>query len=97
MDICKKIWNTTVTVGQIITSAIIALTIGVVLWLLVQMFRPNKKLNFRRKRDTKINCSFQERTLVRQGLFSFKLIAKIAAYIMEGYTHFGILKGELLC
>ena len=42
MDICKKIWNTTVTVGQIITSAIIALTIGVVLWLLVQMFRPNK-------------------------------------------------------
>lgn len=42
MDICKKIWNTTVTVEQIITSAIIALTIGVVLWLLVQMFRPNK-------------------------------------------------------
>ena len=42
MDICKKIWNTTVTVGQIVTSAIIALTIGVVLWLLVQMFRPNK-------------------------------------------------------
>lgn len=42
MDICKKIWNTTVMVGQIITSAIIALTIGVVLWLLVQMFRPNK-------------------------------------------------------
>lgn len=42
MDICKKIWNTTVTVGQIITSAIIAWTIGVVLWLLVQMFRPNK-------------------------------------------------------
>ena len=40
MHICKKIWNT--TVGQIITSAIIALTIGVVLWLLVQMFRPNK-------------------------------------------------------
>lgn len=42
MDICKKIWKSTVTVGQIITSAIIALTIGVVLWLLVQMFRPNK-------------------------------------------------------
>lgn len=42
MDICKKIWNATVTVGQIITSAIIALTIGIVLWLLVQMFRPNK-------------------------------------------------------
>ena len=42
MDICKKIWNTTVAVGQIITSAIIALTIGIVLWLLVQMFRPNK-------------------------------------------------------
>ena len=42
MDIYKKIWNTTVTVGQIITSAIIALTIGVVLWLLVQIFRPNK-------------------------------------------------------
>ena len=56
-----------------------------------------QKLNFRRKRDATIKCSFQERTLVRQGLFSFKLIAKIAAYIMEGYTHFGILKGELLC
>lgn len=73
MNVCEKIWNTTVTVGQIITSAIIALTIGVVLWLLVQMFRPNKKLNFGRKRDAKIKCSFQERTLVRQGLFSFEV------------------------
>lgn len=42
MDICKKIWNTTITVGKIITSALIALTIGVVLWVLVQLFRPNK-------------------------------------------------------
>lgn len=40
MDICKKIWHSTVTVGQIITSALIAFTIGVVIWLLVQMFRP---------------------------------------------------------
>lgn len=42
MDICKKIWNATVTVGQIITSALIALTIGVVLWVLVQLFRPKQ-------------------------------------------------------
>lgn len=42
MDICKKIWNTTVTVGQIITSALIALTIGVVFWILVQLFRPKQ-------------------------------------------------------
>lgn len=42
MNICKKIWNTTVTVGQIITSALIALTIGVVFWILVQLFRPKQ-------------------------------------------------------
>lgn len=42
MDICKKILSTTVTVGQIITSALIALTIGVVLWVLVQLFRPKQ-------------------------------------------------------
>lgn len=42
MNICKKIWNTTVTIGQIIIGALITLTIGVVLWVLVQLFRPNK-------------------------------------------------------
>ena len=34
MDILKKIWNTSVTVGQVIVTAVIGLTIGLVIWVL---------------------------------------------------------------
>lgn len=42
MDILKKIWNTSVTVGQVIVTAVIGLTIGLVIWVLVRLFRPSK-------------------------------------------------------
>lgn len=42
MDILKKIWNTSVTVGQVIITALIAVTIGLALRLLVGLFRPSK-------------------------------------------------------
>ena len=42
MDILKKIWNTSVTVGQVIVTAVIGLTIGLVIWVLVWLFRPSK-------------------------------------------------------
>lgn len=42
MDILKKIWNTSVTVGQIIVTAAIGLIIGLVVWVLVRLFRPSK-------------------------------------------------------
>lgn len=42
MDILKKIWNTSVTVGQVIVSAVIGLIIGLVIWVLVGLFRPSK-------------------------------------------------------
>ena len=38
MDILKKIWNTSVTVGQVIVTAVI----GLVIWVLVRLFRPSK-------------------------------------------------------
>ncbi len=42
MDILKKIWNMSVTVGQVIVTAVIGLTIGLVIWVLVRLFRPSK-------------------------------------------------------
>lgn len=42
MDILKKIWNTSVTVGQVIVTAVIGLTIGLVILVLVRLFRPSK-------------------------------------------------------
>ena len=42
MDILKKIWNTSVTVGQVIVTAVIGLIIGLVVWVLVGLFRPSK-------------------------------------------------------
>ena len=42
MDILKKIWNTSVTVGQVIVTAVIGLIIGLVIWVLVGLFRPSK-------------------------------------------------------
>lgn len=42
MDILKKIWNTSVTVGQVIVTAVIGLAIGLVIWVLVRLFRPSK-------------------------------------------------------
>lgn len=42
MDILKKIWNTSVTVGQVIVTAVIGLTIGLVIWVLVRLFRSSK-------------------------------------------------------
>ena len=42
MDILKKIWNTSVTVGQVIVTAVIGLTIGLVIWVLVRLFRTSK-------------------------------------------------------
>lgn len=43
MDILKKIWNTSVTVGQVIVTAVIGLTIGLVIWVLVRLFRSSKE------------------------------------------------------
>lgn len=43
MDILKKIWNTSVTVGQVIVTAVIGLTIGLVIWVLARLFRPSKE------------------------------------------------------
>ena len=43
MDILKKIWNTSVTVGQVIVTATIGLIIGLVIWALVRLFRPSKE------------------------------------------------------
>lgn len=43
MDILKKIWNTSVTVGQVIVTATIGLVIGLVIWVLVRLFRPSKE------------------------------------------------------
>lgn len=45
-DFFEKLWNTSVTVGQIITHAIIAAIIAVVLRLIVRLFKP-----VRRKED----------------------------------------------
>lgn len=42
MDILKKIWNTSVTVGQVIVTAVIGLIIGLVIWVLVGLFRSSK-------------------------------------------------------
>lgn len=42
MDILKKIWNMSVTVGQVIVTAVIGLTIGLVIWVLVRLFRLSK-------------------------------------------------------
>lgn len=42
MDILKKIWNTSVTVGQVIVTVVIGLIIGLVIWVLVGLFRPSK-------------------------------------------------------
>ena len=42
MDILKKIWNTSVTVGQVVVTAVIGLIIGLVTWVLVRLFRPSK-------------------------------------------------------
>lgn len=42
MDILKKIWNTSVTVGQVIVTAVIGLIIGLVIWVLAGLFRPLK-------------------------------------------------------
>ena len=42
MDILKKIWNSSVTVGQVIVTAVIGLIIGLVIWVLVGLFRPSK-------------------------------------------------------
>lgn len=43
MDILKKIWNTSVTVGQVIVTAVIGLIIGLVIWVLVRLFRLSKE------------------------------------------------------
>ena len=43
MDILKKIWNTSVTVGQVIVTAVIGLIIGLVILVLVRLFRPSKE------------------------------------------------------
>ena len=42
MDILKKIWNTSVTVGQIIITVLIGLTIGLAVKLVMSLFRPSK-------------------------------------------------------
>lgn len=42
MDILKKIWNTSVTVGQVVVTAVIGLIIGLVIWVLVRLFRSSK-------------------------------------------------------
>ena len=42
MDILKKIWNTSVTVGQVVVTAVIGLIIGLVIWVLARLFRPSK-------------------------------------------------------
>ena len=41
-DFLKKIWNTSVTVGQIVTHAVITAIIAVVLWLIVRLFWPGR-------------------------------------------------------
>ena len=43
MDILKKIWNTSVTVRQVIVTTVIGLTIGLAIWVLVRLFRPSKE------------------------------------------------------
>ena len=39
-SIFKKIWNYTISVGQIITTFLIGCAVALVMWLFVQIFRP---------------------------------------------------------
>lgn len=41
-SIFNKIWNYTISVGQIITTFLIGCAIALVMWLFVQIFRPSK-------------------------------------------------------
>lgn len=41
-SIGKKIWNYTISVGQIVTTFLIGCAIALVMWLFVQIFRPSK-------------------------------------------------------
>lgn len=40
--IFKKIWNYSITVGQMIMTAIVMAIVTVIVWLLCQAFRPSK-------------------------------------------------------
>lgn len=41
-SIGKKIWNYTISVGQIITTFLIGCAVTLVMWLFVQIFRLSK-------------------------------------------------------
>ena len=41
-SIFKKIWNYSITVGQMITTAIIMGVVTLIMWLLFSAFRPSK-------------------------------------------------------
>lgn len=41
-SIGKKIWNYTISVGQVITTFLIGCAVALVMWLFVQIFRPSK-------------------------------------------------------
>lgn len=41
-SIFKKIWNYSITVGQMIMTAIAMVIVTVIVWLLCQAFRPSK-------------------------------------------------------
>lgn len=41
-SIGKKIWNYTISVGQIITTFLIGCAAALVMWLFIQIFRPSK-------------------------------------------------------
>lgn len=43
-SIFNKIWNYTISVGQIITTFLIGCAVALVMWLFVQIFRPSKGL-----------------------------------------------------
>lgn len=45
-SIFNKIWNYTISVGQIITTFLIGCAVALVMWLFVQIFRPSKDLYF---------------------------------------------------
>ena len=40
MEIFKKIWNYSITIGQMIITALVMTLVGIAMWLIINSFRP---------------------------------------------------------
>ena len=75
-SIGKKIWNYTISVGQIITTFLIGCAVALVMWLFVQIFRPSKLIFYDRPVNDK-KLALSEESLWKHRLFLFYPARKI--------------------